>query len=63
MILKALCASSLLLPIAIKTCDGSLTDAEQALPLDAEIPAKSNPNNIGSPSTESKEKLTLLGSL
>ena len=37
-------------PRAKRTCEGSNEPEEHALPLEAEIPAKSKPNKIDSPS-------------
>ena len=56
-------ANSAIRPIAKRTCEGSKEAEEQALPLDAYIPEKSRPSNIGYPSTSSNEMLTLFGSL
>ena len=63
MILKLPLANSGVRPIAVKTCDGSSETEEQALPLEADIPARSSPSRMGSPSTSSKEKLALFDNL
>ena len=54
-------ASSELIPIAVKTCDGSIEEVVQALPLEAEIPCIPNLTSTGSASIPGTWKLTIDG--
>ena len=62
-VLKEPCAFSCGNPMANNTCEGSKEPDVQALPLDAQIPSKSNDKRIDSPSINSKLILEFPGNL